>query len=74
MAEDIAQWLDRPGLGQYAQVFAENGIDLDIVPSLSDDDLRVLGLKSSSRWVGSIRKVYRIMLSSSGMKGTKNTQ
>ncbi len=26
MAEDIAQWLDSLGLGQYAQAFADNGI------------------------------------------------
>ena len=26
MAEDIAQWLDGHGLGQYAQAFAENDI------------------------------------------------
>ncbi len=26
MAEDIAQWLDSLGLGQYAQAFANNGL------------------------------------------------
>ncbi|MFB3137585.1 MAG: adenylate/guanylate cyclase domain-containing protein, partial [Phycisphaerales bacterium] len=56
MAEDIAQWLDRLGLGQYAQAFAENGIDLDILPSLSDDDLRELGLNLGDR-----RRVQRAL-------------
>ena len=28
MADDIARWLDRLGLGQYAQAFANNGIDI----------------------------------------------
>ncbi len=28
MADDIAQWLEGLGLGQYAQTFADNDIDL----------------------------------------------
>jgi class 3 adenylate cyclase len=49
MAEDIAQLLDELGLDQYVQAFAENGIDLDILPSLSDDDLNELGLNLGDR-------------------------
>ncbi len=30
MAEDIAQWLDGFGLGQYAQAFDENGVAITI--------------------------------------------
>ncbi len=37
MADDIAQWLERLGLGRYARAFADNGVDFDIVPRLSDD-------------------------------------
>ncbi len=53
---DIARWLEGLGLGQYAEVFAENRIDLDILPSLSDDDLRELGLKLGDR-----RRVQRAL-------------
>jgi class 3 adenylate cyclase len=56
MADDIAQWLEDLGLGQYVQAFAENRIDLDILPSLSDDDLRELGLKLGDR-----RRVQRAL-------------
>ena len=49
MAEDIAQWLDRLGLGQYEQAFAENDIDLRALPHLSDDDLKELGLSLGHR-------------------------
>jgi class 3 adenylate cyclase/predicted ATPase len=49
MAEDIAQWLDRLGLGQYAQAFAENGVELQHLPHLTDDDLKELGLPLGPR-------------------------
>jgi class 3 adenylate cyclase/predicted ATPase len=44
MAEDIAQWLDSLGLGQYAQAFAENGIDIEALPHLRDEDFERLGV------------------------------
>ena len=49
MAEDIAQWLDRLGLGQYAQAFAENGVELQHLPHLTDDDLKELGVPLGPR-------------------------
>jgi len=44
MAEDIAQWLNSLGLGQYAQAFADNGIDKEALPHLRDDDFERLGV------------------------------
>ena len=44
MAEDIPQWLDRIGLGQYAQAFADNGIDIEALPHLRDEDFERLGV------------------------------
>ena len=44
MAEDIAQWLDSLGLGQYAQGFADNGIDMEALPHLRDEDFERLGV------------------------------
>ena len=49
MADDIARWLEGLGLGQYAQAFAENDIDLRALPHLSDDDLKELGLSLGHR-------------------------
>ena len=49
MPDDIAQWLDGLGLGQYAHAFVENRIALDILPHLSDDDLKELGLPLGDR-------------------------
>ena len=43
---DIAEWLRRLGLGQYAPAFAQNDIDEDVLLSLQADDLRELGVVS----------------------------
>jgi hypothetical protein len=42
--QSIAEWLDELGLGQYTQLFAENGIDFSALGHLSDQDLRDLGV------------------------------
>ncbi len=49
MAEDVGQWLDKLGLGQYARAFAENGVELQHLPHLNDDDLKELGLPLGPR-------------------------
>src|SRR5882762_553750 len=42
--QQIADWLEKLGLGQYALRFAENGIDLSVLPELTDQDLDRLGV------------------------------
>jgi class 3 adenylate cyclase len=44
--QEIADWLDKLGLGQYAQRFAENDISFFILPDLSDQDLEKIGVAS----------------------------
>ena len=39
-----ADWLREIGLAHYGTVVAENGIDFDVASSLTEDDLRNLGL------------------------------
>ena len=41
---DAAEWLALIGLGEYAQRFAENGIDLSVVRDLTEQDLKDLGV------------------------------
>ena len=36
--QQIAEWLEKLGLGQYAQRFAENDITFAILPDLTDED------------------------------------
>ena len=42
--QQISDWLGKLGLGQYALRFAENGIDLDVLPELTDQDFDRLGV------------------------------
>jgi len=44
--QQVADWLQNIGLGQYAERFAENDITFAIVPHLTDQDLRELGVTS----------------------------
>src|SRR6478672_9355085 len=40
----IAEWLASIGLGEYAQRFSENAIDLSVVRDLTEQDLKDLGV------------------------------
>src|SRR5512132_423382 len=44
--QQIAEWLEKLGLGQYAQRFAENDIDFALLTKLTDADLKELGVTS----------------------------
>lgn len=40
----IAEWLEKLGLGQYAERFVQNGIDIGVLPELMDEDFDKLGV------------------------------
>src|SRR5690242_45605 len=44
--QQVADWLQKLGLGQYAQRFAENDISFSILADLTDQDLKELGVAS----------------------------
>ena len=46
---DVSRWLAEQGLGHYAEAFAQNGIASDILPELTDADLKELGLNLGDR-------------------------
>ena len=47
--QQIADWLEKLGLGQYAQRFAENEIDVTVLRHLTDQDLREIGVPLGHR-------------------------
>jgi SAM domain (Sterile alpha motif) len=49
MPDDLRLWLQRNGLEQLAEIFAANDVDLDVLPELTDEDLRELGLSRGHR-------------------------
>ncbi len=50
---DIGEWLRGLGLQSYEQTFRDNGIDLAILPQLTVDDLKEIGVQA----VGHRRKI-----------------
>ena len=42
--QEIEQSLEKLGMSEYAQRFAENGIDLGVLPDLTDQDLKEIGV------------------------------
>jgi class 3 adenylate cyclase len=52
--QQIADWLEKLGMSEYAQRFAENRIDFSVLPDLTDQDLEKLGVVLGDR-----RKILR---------------
>jgi hypothetical protein len=52
--QPVADWLEKLGLGQYAQRFSENEIDFSILADLTDQDLEKIGVAP----LGHRRKYY----------------
>ena len=42
--QQIADWLEKLGMSEYAQRFAENGIDFSVLAHLTDQDLKDIGV------------------------------
>jgi class 3 adenylate cyclase len=47
--QQIADWLERLGMSEYAERFAENRIDFSVLPDLTDQDLEKLGVVLGDR-------------------------
>src|SRR5258708_13012029 len=46
---DVGTWLSALGLGQYEAVFRESEIDADVLPELTDQHLKDLGVSLGHR-------------------------
>ena len=42
--QQIADWLEKLGMSEYAERFAENGINVAALPHLTDQDLKDIGV------------------------------
>jgi class 3 adenylate cyclase/predicted ATPase len=47
--QQVADWLEKLGLGQYAQRFAENDISFSVLTDLTDQDLKEIGVSLGHR-------------------------
>src|SRR2546430_7698187 len=64
--KDIAEWLASLDLGEYAQRFAENAIDLSVIRDLTENDLEELGVLLGHR-----RKMLRAIAELQGEAASK---
>jgi hypothetical protein len=46
MAMDVADWLRALGLEQYEAAFRENDVDAEVLPTLTADELKDIGVSS----------------------------
>ena len=51
--QQIAEWLEKLGMSEYAELFVANRIDLSVLPELTDQDLKELGIVLGDR-----RKIF----------------
>src|SRR6516225_3509207 len=49
--QQIADWLEKLGMSEYGQRFAENGIEIEALPHLTDQDLKDIGVLLGHRRV-----------------------
>ena len=61
--QQIADWLEKLGMSEYAQRFAENAIDFSVLPDLTDQDLEKLGVLLGHR-----RKMLRAIADLEGIE------
>ena len=47
--QQIEDWLKKFGMAEYAQLFADNDIDTSVLPELTDQDLKDLGVSLGHR-------------------------
>jgi class 3 adenylate cyclase/predicted ATPase len=47
--QQVADWLEKLGLGQYAERFAENDISFSVLPDLTDQHLKEIGVSLGHR-------------------------
>jgi class 3 adenylate cyclase/predicted ATPase len=63
--QQIADWLEKLGMSEYAQRFAESDIDTSVLRDLTDQDLKELGVSLGHR-----RKMLRAIAELSGFAPT----
>src|SRR6516225_4979460 len=59
--QQIADWLEKLGMSEYVQRFAENRIDFSVLRELTDQDLKDLGVVLGDR-----RKMLRAIAELAG--------
>src|SRR5215468_10993895 len=72
--KQIADWLRKLGMPEYAERFAEERIEFDVLPELTDQDLERLGipLGHRQRMLRAIRDLGNASVVVAGTLGTRS--
>lgn len=73
--QEISEWLTEHNLGQYCQAFVDNGITVELLEELNQDDLKELGLTlgDRKRFLIAVRQsVQSQRLADTGSTGREN--
>ena len=62
----LTGWLESLGMGMYATAFAENAIDWELLPTLTDEDLRGLGVEAIGHRKTLVRAIAALSPAPSG--------
>jgi hypothetical protein len=58
--QQVADWLERLGLAQYAKRFAENDISFAVLPDLTDQHLEKIGVASLGHRLQLLRAIAEL--------------
>ena len=65
---DIAEWLSELGLEQYAAAFCENAVTLDILPNLTAEDLKEIGVAAVGHRRRLLQAIARMSTAADGAR------
>ena len=71
--QQVSDWLEKLGLRQYAQRFAENDISFVILPDLTDQDLEKIGVASLGHRRLLLRAIAELKIVDKGTPSAANT-
>ena len=73
MVADVGEWLRSLGLDQYAEAFAANDVEPDLLDELNDDDLEKLGVASLGHRKRLLKAIAALQSSASAVAGATAT-
>ena len=68
--QQVADWLEKLGLGQYAERFAENDISFSVLPDLTDHHLEKIGVASLGHRLQLLRAIAELSGATKLLRGS----
>ena len=72
--QQIADWLEKLGMSEYAQRFAENEIDVSVLRHLTDQDLKEIGVVARASAKDAARRLPSLPVPSKHRRSLRSTE